>query len=106
MDEYEKIINDLNTINSKAKFIGIKIIMVRRIIDMHKDNDKLIKKVLEGIKNTDLYDLVLNACPELKGERIKDVYFKKNDYFNVIKKTMSSENTVLKNVLINDESPP
>jgi len=99
MDDYKKIINDLNIINSKAKFVGIKIIMIRRIIHRYKDNDKLIKKVLEGIKNTELYDLVLSACPELRGEKIKNAYFKKNNYFDVIEKIMDSKNNLLEKAL-------
>ncbi|MEO2117340.1 MAG: DNA-directed RNA polymerase subunit I, partial [Methanocaldococcus sp.] len=63
-----------------------------RIIDMHKDNDELIKKVLESIKNTELYDLVLSACPELRGGRIKNVYFKEDNYFDV-ENIINSENT-------------
>ncbi|ADC69158.1 DNA-directed RNA polymerase, subunit I (RpoI) [Methanocaldococcus sp. FS406-22] len=99
MEKYEKIINDLNIINSKAKFLGIKIIMVRRIIDIYKDNDELIKKVLESIKDTELYDLVLRACPELRGEKIRNVHFKRDDYFDIIEKIMNSGNPLLEKAL-------
>ena len=99
MERYEKIINDLNIINSKAKFVGIKIIMVRRIIDTHKDDDELMKKVLESIKDTELYDLVLRACPELRGKKIKNVYFKRDDYFDIVEKIMNSENPLLEKAL-------
>ena len=61
MKDYEKIINDLKTINSMAKYEVIKIVMARRILDKYKDNEELMNKILEGIKDTEIYDLVLKA---------------------------------------------
>ena len=58
-----------------------------------------MKKVLENIKDTELYDLVLRACPELRGEKIRDVYFKRNDYFNIIENVINGENPLLEKAL-------
>ena len=61
MDDYEKIINDLKTINSMAKYEFIKIVMVRRILDKYKDDEEIMNKILEDIKDTEIYNLVLKA---------------------------------------------
>ena len=61
MDDYEKIINDLKTINSMAKYEFIKIVMVRRILDKYKDDEEIMNKILEDIKDTEVYNLVLKA---------------------------------------------
>jgi hypothetical protein len=61
MKDYEKIINDLKTINTMAKYEVIKIVVARRILDKYKDNEELMNKILEGIKDTEIYDLVLKA---------------------------------------------
>ena len=61
MDDYEKIINDLKTINSMAKYEVIKIVMARRILDKYKDNEEFMSKILEDIKDTEIYNLVLKA---------------------------------------------
>ncbi|AIJ06073.1 hypothetical protein JH146_1231 [Methanocaldococcus bathoardescens] len=66
MKNDEKILEDLKIINSKAKFIGIKILMIRHIIESHIDDRKLIYKILESTKNTELYGLILTACPKLE----------------------------------------
>ena len=61
MKDYEKIINDLKTINSMAKYEFIKIVMVRRILDKYKDDEEIMNKILEDIKDTEIYNLVLKA---------------------------------------------
>ena len=61
MKDYEKIINDLKTINSMAKYEVIKIVMARRILDKYKDNEEFMSKILEDIKDTEIYNLVLKA---------------------------------------------
>ncbi len=66
MESDEKIIEDLKIINSKAKFVGIKILMIRHIIESHINNKRLIYKILESTKNTELYELILTACPKLE----------------------------------------
>lgn len=66
MENDEKIIEDLKIINSKAKFVGIKILMIRHIIESHMKDKKSIYKILESTKNTELYKLILIACPKLE----------------------------------------
>jgi uncharacterized hydantoinase/oxoprolinase family protein len=61
MKDYEKIINDLKTINSMAKYEVIKIVMARRILDKYKDNEEFMSKILDDIKDTEIYNLVLKA---------------------------------------------
>ena len=61
MKDYEKIINDLKIINSMAKYEVIKIVMTRRILDKYKDDEKVMNKILEDIKGSEIYDLVLKA---------------------------------------------
>ena len=61
MKDYEKIINDLKIINSMAKYEVIKIVMTRRILDKYKDDEKVKNKILEDIKGSEIYDLVLKA---------------------------------------------
>jgi DNA-directed RNA polymerase subunit I len=62
----EKIIEDLKIINDKAKYMGIKIIMVRHLIEPHINNKKLLYKVLESTKDTEIHNLILTACPKLE----------------------------------------
>ena len=76
MDDYKKIIYDLNIINSKVKSEGLKIVMTKRLIDRYKDNEYLIKGVLKIIKDTELYSLVLRACPELLNFKNESNYLK------------------------------
>ncbi|ADC70187.1 conserved hypothetical protein [Methanocaldococcus sp. FS406-22] len=66
MENDEKIIEDLKIINSKAKFVGIKILMIRHIIESHIKDEKLICRILESTKNTELHELILTACPKLE----------------------------------------
>ena len=66
MKNDDKILEDLKIINSKAKFIGIKILMIRHIIEPLIDDRNLIYKILESTKNTELYGLILTACPKLE----------------------------------------
>jgi len=61
MKDYEKIINDLKIINTMAKYEVIKIVMTRRILDKYKDDEKVMNKILEDIKGSEIYDLVLKA---------------------------------------------
>jgi len=61
MKDYEKIINDLKIINSMAKYEVIKIVMTRRILDKYKDDEKVMNKILEDIKGSEIYELVLKA---------------------------------------------
>ena len=61
MKDYEKIINDLKIINTMAKYEVIKIVMARRILDKYKDDEKVMNKILEDIKGSEIYDLVLKA---------------------------------------------
>ena len=61
MKDYEKIINDLKIINTMAKYEVIEIVMTRRILDKYKDDEKVMNKILEDIKGSEIYDLVLKA---------------------------------------------
>ncbi len=46
--------------------MGIKIIMVRHLIEPHINNKKLLYKVLESTKDTEIHNLILTACPKLE----------------------------------------
>ncbi|CAB3287184.1 conserved protein of unknown function [Methanocaldococcus lauensis] len=62
----EKILEDLKIINSKARYMGIKIVLVRHIIEPHINNEKIMHKILKSTENSELYNLILLSCPKLK----------------------------------------
>ncbi|XRO77063.1 hypothetical protein ACO3VM_00605 [Methanocaldococcus sp. 10A] len=78
----KKVLKDLEIINNNAKYIGIKVIMIRHILESHANNRRVISNVLNATRNTELYDLILLACPKLKeSEKLllnnnKDIHLK------------------------------
>ncbi|WP_048203434.1 V4R domain-containing protein [Methanocaldococcus infernus] len=61
-----KIIESLKVIDSRAKFMGIKLTMIRNLLEKYRDDKDLLKEVLKALRGSHLYDLVLEACPYLK----------------------------------------
>ncbi|WP_456419256.1 V4R domain-containing protein [Methanocaldococcus infernus] len=61
-----RIVRMLEIIDNKAKFMGIKLTMIRNLLERYKNNKELIKEILKLTEGKRLYDLILEACPELK----------------------------------------
>ncbi len=62
----EKILEDLKIINSEAKYMGLKIVLVRHVIEPHINNEKIMRRILKSTENSELYNLILLSCPKLK----------------------------------------
>ena len=71
-----KIIEMLRIIDNRAKFMGIKLTMMKNLLEKYKDDKELLKEVLKLTEGTRLHELILEAYPpleELKKE-IKEEY--------------------------------
>ncbi|XRO77587.1 V4R domain-containing protein [Methanocaldococcus sp. 10A] len=71
-----KIIEMLRIIDNRAKFMGIKLNMMKNLLEKYKDNKELLKEVLKLTEGTRLHELILEAYPpleELKKE-LKEEY--------------------------------
>ncbi|WP_456471840.1 V4R domain-containing protein [Methanocaldococcus sp.] len=73
MNTATRVIRMLEIIDNKAKFIGIKLSMIRNLLERYKDNEELLKEILKQTEGKKIHDLILEACPELKEleEKIK-----------------------------------
>jgi len=72
-----KIIEMLRIIDNRAKFMGIKLNMMKNLLEKYKDNKELLKEVLKLTEGTRLHELILEAYPpleELKREMNKEEY--------------------------------
>ncbi|CAB3287692.1 V4R domain-containing protein [Methanocaldococcus lauensis] len=61
-----KIIEMLKIIDNRAKFMGIKLNMMKNLLEKYKDNKELLKEVLKITKGTRLHELILEAYPPLE----------------------------------------
>ena len=72
-----KIIEMLRIIDNRAKFMGIKLTMMKNLLEKYKDNKELLKEVLKLTEGTRLHELILEAYPpleELKKEIMEEEY--------------------------------
>ncbi|ENN96325.1 hypothetical protein J422_03159 [Methanocaldococcus villosus KIN24-T80] len=60
------IVEMLRIIDNRAKFMGIKLTMIKNLLEKYKDNKELLKEVLKETEGTKLHDLILEACPYLR----------------------------------------
>jgi predicted hydrocarbon binding protein len=67
-----KIIEMLRIIDNRAKFMGIKLTMMKNLLEKYKDNKELLKEVLKLTEGTRLHELILEAYPPL-GELKKEI---------------------------------
>ncbi|XRO75651.1 V4R domain-containing protein [Methanocaldococcus sp. 28A] len=70
-----EIIEMLRIIDNRAKFVGIKLTMMKNLLVKYKDNKELLKEVLKLTEGTRLHELILEAYPpleELKKELKKE----------------------------------
>ncbi|WP_456372253.1 V4R domain-containing protein [Methanocaldococcus sp.] len=65
-----KIIEMLKVIDNRAKFIGIKLNMMKNLLEKYKDDKELLKEVLKLTEGTRLHELILEAYPPL--EKLKE----------------------------------
>ncbi|AIJ05887.1 hypothetical protein JH146_1044 [Methanocaldococcus bathoardescens] len=61
-----KIIEMLRIIDNRAKFMGIKLTMMKNLLEKYKDNKELLKEVLKLTEGTRLHELILEAYPPLE----------------------------------------
>ena len=61
-----EIIEMLRNIDSKAKFTGIKLTMVKNLLEKYRNDRELLIEVLRLTKGTHLHDLILEAYPQLE----------------------------------------
>jgi predicted hydrocarbon binding protein len=61
-----QIVNMLRTIDRRAKFRGIKLVMIRNLLEKYKNDKALLKGVLRLTRGTKLHDLIIEARPELE----------------------------------------
>lgn len=61
-----KVIEMLRIIDNRAKFMGIKLTMMKNLLEKYKDNKDLLKEVLKLTEGTRLHDLILEAYPPLE----------------------------------------
>ncbi len=72
-----KLIEMLKIIDNRAKYMGIKLTMIKNLLEKYKDNKELLKEVLKLTEGTKLHELILEAYPpleELKKELMEETY--------------------------------
>ena len=70
-----QIVNMLRTIDNRAKFTGIKLTMMKNLLEKYKNDRELLREVLKLTRGTRLHDLIIEAYPvlaELEKETITD----------------------------------
>ncbi|WP_423793425.1 V4R domain-containing protein [Methanocaldococcus indicus] len=73
-----KLIEMLKIIDNRAKFMGIKLTMMKNLLEKYKDDKELLKEVLKLTEGTRLHDLILEAYPPLEEleKELKEEEFK------------------------------
>ena len=66
MTTANEIVEMLRNIDSKAKFTGIKLTMIKNLLERYRSNRELLMDVLKMTKGTHLHDLILEAYPQLE----------------------------------------
>jgi len=60
-----QIVNMLRTIDNRAKFTGIKLTMMKNLLEKYKNDRELLREVLKLTRGTRLHELILEAYPTL-----------------------------------------
>jgi predicted hydrocarbon binding protein len=66
MTTANEIVEMLKNIDSKAKFTGIKLTMIKNLLEKYRNNRELLEDVLRLTRGTHLHDLILEAYPQLQ----------------------------------------
>ena len=61
-----EIVEMLRNIDSKAKFTGIKLTMIKNLLEKYRNDRELLIDVLKLTRGTHLHDLILEAYPQLE----------------------------------------